>query len=143
MSGRGHHIIPYKIYYTVFGTLIFLTVSTVITASFDLGGFNVPLALTIAAAKATLVVMFFMALKYDTKVNMMVFSVGILFVIVFLSFVLLDTEFRGVFDERKGRAISDQETELVEKQRRSDQVGTMLGGEATTTAEDTVSADGE
>ena len=125
-SGHGHHIIPYKVYYVVFGALIFLTVSTVITASLDLGGFNVPLALSIAAVKATLVVMFFMALKYDSRVNVLVFSVGLLFVLIFLGFTLLDTEFRGTFDKMKGSTISDQEMEQVEQQRRSDEVEDLL-----------------
>lgn len=122
-SGHGHHIIPYKVYYVVFGALIFLTITTVITASIDLGGLNVPLALGIAAVKGTLVVMFFMALKYDSRVNILVFSVGLLFVAVFLGFVLLDTEFRGTFDKMKGSTISDQEMEQVEQQRRSDELG--------------------
>ena len=113
--------------------MIFLTISTVITASINLGGFNVPLALAIAGAKASLVVMFFMALKYDSKINIMVFSVGLLFVVVFLGFTLLDTEFRGAFDERKGSTISDQETELVEQQARDDQVRRMLEDAAGTT----------
>ena len=96
--GHGHHIIPLKVYWAVFGTLIFFTVVTVLSAYVDLGGLNVPLALAIAGAKATLVVMFFMALKYDKKVNLMIFSIGLLFVLVFMGFVLLDTQYRGEFD---------------------------------------------
>ncbi len=80
---------------TVFGSLIFLTILTVVSSRLDLGAFNVPLAMLIATTKAALVVGFFMALKYDNRVNSLVFAVGALFVIVFLSFTLLDTAFRG------------------------------------------------
>ena len=80
---------------TVFGALIFLTIFTVISSRVDLGILNVPLAMLIATTKAALVVGFFMALKYDNRVNSLVFAVGVLFVVVFLSFTLLDTSFRG------------------------------------------------
>jgi len=124
-----HHIIPYKVYYVVFGTLIFLTITTVITASFELGLFSVPVALAIALAKAALVVMFFMALKYDTRVNLLIFTIGLFFVAVFLGFVLLDTEFRGTFDATKAINISDIETEQVELQTRSDEVDELMRAE--------------
>lgn len=140
MSEHKHHIIPYKVYYYVFGGLIFLTISTVITASIDLGGFNVPLALGIAGVKASLVVMFFMALKYDSKVNVMIFSVGLLFVVVFLAFTLLDTETRDVFDRTKGQTISDQQVAAEQQQRRLEEVDAMLESAA---AADTVGQEGE
>lgn len=93
---HGHHIIPQGLLLKVFGGLIFLTVLTVLTATqMDLGVFDVPLALAIAASKSALVVMFFMALKYDNRVNTLTFVVGGIFVIVFLTFTLFDTLFRG------------------------------------------------
>ena len=92
---HGHYIIPIKVLGTVFGVLVFLTVFTVITARIDLGVLNVPLALTIAFTKAFFVVAYFMALKYDNKVNTLVFSVGAVFVLVFLVFTLFDTALRG------------------------------------------------
>jgi cytochrome c oxidase subunit 4 len=93
---HGHHIIPQSILLKVFGALIFFTVLTVLTATqLDLGAFDVPLALAIAGSKAALVVMFFMALKYDNRVNTLTFVVGGIFVVVFLTFTLFDTAFRG------------------------------------------------
>ena len=93
---HGHHIIPQSLLLKVFGGLIFLTVLTVLTATqLDLGAFNVPLALAIAGSKATLVIMFFMALKYDNRVNTLAFVIGAIFVGVFLIFTLCDTAFRG------------------------------------------------
>lgn len=92
---HGHHIASTRMLVTVFGALIFLTIFTVISSRVDLGILNVPLAMLIATTKAALVVGFFMALKYDNRVNSLVFAVGVLFVVVFLSFTLLDTSFRG------------------------------------------------
>ena len=92
---QGHHIASTRMLTTVFGGLVFLTILTVVTSRLDLGAFNVPLALLIATTKGALVVGFFMALKYDNRVNSLVFAVGSLFVIVFITFTLLDTAYRG------------------------------------------------
>ncbi len=90
-----HHITAFKTLLGTFIALVALTVITVVTSQIDLGGFNVPLALSIAVGKATLVVAFFMALKYDNKVNFVVLLVGIVMVVVFVVFTLFDTAFRG------------------------------------------------
>jgi cytochrome c oxidase subunit 4 len=71
-----HHVVPLRIYYAVFAALMILTVITVEAARFDLGhpevlGVRVPLnvivALAIAGTKATLVVLFFMHVKYSGR----------------------------------------------------------------------------
>lgn len=118
-SQHGHHVIPKKTLYTVFGALVFLTILTALTAIFvDIGAFNVPLALAIAGSKATLVVMFFMALKYDNRVNTLTFALGAIFVIVFLVFTLFDTAFRGDLGNVGAETISDIERrESVQRDR--------------------------
>lgn len=123
--GHGHHIIPVKVYLAVFGALLFFTVVTVLAAYADLGGLNVPLALAIAGVKATLVVMFFMALKYDKKVNLMIFSIGLLFVLVFIGFVLLDTEFRGEFDPIQRGTVMEQQASEKALQARRDSIDAL------------------
>lgn len=95
MSHAEHHVSSIKLLSIVFGGLVFLTVLTVLTAQVDLGAFNIPLALTIATTKAALVVVIFMALKWDNKVNTAIFGIGVLFVMVFISFTLFDTLYRG------------------------------------------------
>lgn len=97
MHGKSaaHHIIPVRVLASVFGVLVLLTVVTVITARLDLGAINVPLALAIAASKAALVVSVFMALRYDNRVNALVFFIGTIFVVVFLALTLSDTALRG------------------------------------------------
>ena len=112
---HGHHLIPKKVYWIVFSALIFLTILTYLTAEYlDLGPLNVPLAIAIALFKCSLVVLFFMALKYDTRVNAMVFLLGGVFVLVFIGVTLLDTTFRGFMDEDKGITLQDLERETLE-----------------------------
>lgn len=107
-----HHIIPFKTLASVFGALIVLTVLTVAVAQVDLGPLNIPVAIGIAVSKAALVVMFFMALKYDKPVNSMVFTVGTVFVVVFLVFTLFDTAFRGDIGNVGAQTIEEEEAEL-------------------------------
>jgi cytochrome c oxidase subunit 4 len=92
---HDHHIIPKSTLLKVFGALIVLTVVTYAVAQFDLGPLDIPVAIGIASVKAGLVVAIFMALKYDNPVNAMTFSVGTIFVVVFITFTLFDTAFRG------------------------------------------------
>lgn len=122
-SHHGHHIIPLKVLVTVFAALVVLTVVTVLTAKFvDLGPLNLPLAIAIATTKAGLVVAFFMALKYDNKVNTLAFAIGTMFVIVFLTFTLFDTAFRDYAGNSvDGDTILDQQArEEVIRQREPD-----------------------
>jgi cytochrome c oxidase subunit 4 len=63
------HILPKRIYYTIFAILMFCTYLTVQIAFLDLGALNVVAALTIAVFKAALVVLFFMHVKYSTRLT--------------------------------------------------------------------------
>jgi len=63
------HVVPTRVYYLIFGILMFCTALTVGIAFVDLGPFNVVAALTIAVIKATLVVLFFMHVKYSTRLT--------------------------------------------------------------------------
>jgi cytochrome c oxidase subunit 4 len=88
-------VLPKDTLLKVFGGLILLTILTVAVAYVPLGPLTVPVAIGIATAKATLVVLFFMALKYDNPVNALTFTIGIIMVVVFITFTLFDTAFRG------------------------------------------------
>ncbi|HEY1802161.1 MAG TPA: cytochrome C oxidase subunit IV family protein [Terriglobales bacterium] len=63
----SEHIIPSKIYYMIWVTLMIFTVITAAVAFVDLGPFNTVVALIIATFKATLVVLFFMHVKYTSE----------------------------------------------------------------------------
>ena len=80
------HIVPRRIYYIIFGILMVGTYLTVQAALFDLGALNTVVALTIAVFKAALVVLFFMHVKYSTRLTWAVvvgsvFWLGILLVL--------------------------------------------------------------
>ena len=80
------HIVPTRVYYTIFGILMLCTLATVLIAFVDLGPLNIVAALTIAVFKATLVVLFFMHVKYSTRLTWAVvvgsvFWLGILIVL--------------------------------------------------------------
>ncbi|MEM1127118.1 MAG: cytochrome C oxidase subunit IV family protein [Bacteroidota bacterium] len=105
---------PKKVLYRVFGGLVFLTVLTVATAKADFGPLNfihIPLALGIAGAKTFLVVMFFMALKYDNPVNLLTFLTSVVFVVIFITFTLFDTVFRGDMDNVETRTVMELQVE--------------------------------
>ena len=79
------HIVPTRTYYLIFLTLMVCTAITVAMAFIDLGPLNVVVAMTIAVLKATLVVLFFMHVKYSTQLTWAVvagsvFWLGILLV---------------------------------------------------------------
>ena len=84
------HIIPLKTYFAVFGSLIVLTVLTVTLAQFHFGKMNVLIAILIASAKAALVFLFFMHLKYDHAVNRVILISSLFFVIVLGAFTAGD-----------------------------------------------------
>ena len=80
------HIVPRRVYLTVFGVLLFCTYLTVQIAFIDLGSLNTIAAFLIAAFKATLVILFFMHVKYGLRLTWAVvlgglFWMGILFAI--------------------------------------------------------------
>ncbi len=93
----------------VIGILVFLTILTVALAQVELGIFEVPVALSIALTKAGFVVMIFMALKWDNKVNATILAVGVLCVLIFISFILIDTEFRGDLSNTTEATIMDEQ----------------------------------
>ena len=66
------HVLPLSIYIGIFTALLVLTGTTVAVAFVDLGPFNVVAALTIAVFKATLVVLFFMHVKYSPRLTWLV-----------------------------------------------------------------------
>lgn len=87
---KEHHIIPFKTYATILGILLLMTVITLITARMDFGALNAYIAMGIATFKATLVLLYFMHLKYDDKLYPTLFLTSIFFLLVMYSFSELD-----------------------------------------------------
>jgi cytochrome c oxidase subunit 4 len=83
-------LVPLRIYYTVFLVLLVLTGLTTGVAFFDLGLFSPIVALTIAVVKGSLVVLFFMHLRYSTRLTWVVGGAGIFWLGILLSLSLSD-----------------------------------------------------
>jgi cytochrome c oxidase subunit IV len=103
------HVLPKSVYYIVISILLFLTVVTVLTAHVDLGVFNLPLAMVIASTKAVLVLAVFMHLWWDSKFNVMLFVVSLLFLGVFVVLTMLDTNARDLVDPQRANYLPRDE----------------------------------
>lgn len=64
-----HHVTPPKVYLTTFGALLVLMALTIAASYAHLGVMNNVVAMVIAVTKATLVVLFFMQVRYGTKLT--------------------------------------------------------------------------
>ncbi len=74
--------------------LLVLTVVTVGVSYIDMGFFNVPIALGVACLKVSLVLLFFMHLKYEGKAIVISFLSTIGFLAIMISFTFWDVAFR-------------------------------------------------
>jgi cytochrome c oxidase subunit 4 len=84
------HIVPISVYLAVFFTLIALTWVTAWVSTIDLGRMNIFVALSIAVFKASLVVLFFMHVKYGTKLTKMIVGAGFFWLILLLFITMAD-----------------------------------------------------
>ena len=90
MGSGTHHIIPLKTFVYVLIALLFLTVVTVAIGQVDFGEFNLIVGMAIATVKASLVLAFFMHLKYDDRFYLWIFLLGVFFLVVMFFFSDLD-----------------------------------------------------
>ncbi len=98
-----HHIVPLKVYIGVGIFLYILTAITVAVSLIHLGSWNIIIALSVAGVKAILVALFYMHLRYDKKIFLIIFGVAVLFLVVFISITLIDSMSRGEINpEDKG-----------------------------------------
>jgi cytochrome c oxidase subunit 4 len=93
-----HHIVSPKIYLTIVGVLLVLTATTVAASYVEMGVFNPIVALAIAALKMILVVLFFMHVKYSTKLTKLTVLAGL-----FTFFVLVGMTLSDYFTRAWGR----------------------------------------
>ena len=88
---RVGHIVPLPVLFGVLATLLVMTYVTVAVSWMNFGRFNLWIALGIAVFKASLVVLFFMHLKYDKPFNAIIFIVSMALVMFFIAIALTDT----------------------------------------------------
>ena len=85
-----HHIVSPKVYVLIFGTLLVFTALTVIAAYVEMGVFNPIVALAIACIKAVLVVLYFMHIRYSSKLMKLTIASGVFMFVVLISMTLSD-----------------------------------------------------
>jgi cytochrome c oxidase subunit 4 len=90
------HIVPVRVYWAVFITLLVMTAVTYGIAQIDLGPFNLLVALAIAVFKATLVVLFFMHVKYSTTLTKAIVASGFAFLAIMVFFTMSDFLTRNI-----------------------------------------------
>jgi cytochrome c oxidase subunit 4 len=89
----SEHIVPVRIYVTIFLVLLAGTALTVVAAFVDFPWkLNTIVALTIASAKATFVVLYFMHVRYSPRLVWVIvasalFWMGILFALTFSDYL--------------------------------------------------------
>ena len=88
------HVAPKSMYYMVFGALIVGTILTVAAAKVDMGPLNNVVMLAIAAAKATLVILFFMHVRWSSRLTWVVAMAGFFWLLLLFT-VLGDYVSRG------------------------------------------------
>ena len=87
MSG---HVSSISLYLTIFFALMILTAVTVAAAYLDLGQFNFAVAMVIAGFKASLVVWFFMHVKWQSALTKLTLATGLFFLAILLGMSLID-----------------------------------------------------
>jgi cytochrome c oxidase subunit 4 len=86
------HVAATKVLLVTGGTLLVLTLVTVLATKVDFGAnINLAVAMAIAVIKATLVILFFMHLRYDRLFHSVVFVGAILAAALFVGFTLMDS----------------------------------------------------
>jgi cytochrome c oxidase subunit 4 len=89
-------MISIKIYFGVFAALLGLTALTTGIAFVDLGRIgNISVALTIAVIKAMLVMLYFMHLRYSSRLTILFASAGVFWLGIMLALTLSDYISRG------------------------------------------------
>ena len=94
MSASDHVVSP-GVYVGVFLALMVLTGLTVFASTVDLGMWNTPVALVIAVTKAALVVLFFMHVKYSSRLVSLAVGAALLWLLLLLAGVIADYVSRG------------------------------------------------
>lgn len=91
---NSQHMMSYGKLAAVLITLLILTGVTVGVSYFDMGVYNVPIALGIACFKVSLVLLFFMHLKYESIAIKVSFLSTIGFLAIMISLTFLDIAYR-------------------------------------------------
>mgnify|MGYP001774149109 CR=1 FL=1 len=85
-----HHVVPVRTYLMVFVALLVLLVATVGAYYVDLGPLNIAVALTIALVKAALIVLYFMHVRYSSRLVWVFAAATVVWLIIMLGLTFSD-----------------------------------------------------
>jgi len=91
---QNQHVLPLRVYFGVFLALLAGTALTTWVATIDLGPLNNAVALSIAGAKTALVILYFMHVRYQTKLVWAFSLAGFVWLVLFFILILADYETR-------------------------------------------------
>jgi cytochrome c oxidase subunit 4 len=87
----SEHIVPVRVYLAIFLALMVGTVITVIAAFYNFRGqLNTIIALTIASIKATLVVLYFMHVRYSSRLIWVIVASALFWLALLFAFTFSD-----------------------------------------------------
>lgn len=120
-AAHGHedhvHVMPLPMYFGVFGALLVLTVITVGVSVLGLPPLlSIIVALAVATVKATLVVLYFMHLRYENLFYSFIFVSSLFFVLLFFVFTLGDTAYRGFVVPEQDTAVWREEQLILKRE---------------------------
>ena len=93
MKGEPH-VLPLRVYLVVFVALLLGTALTTWAATLDLGFLNNAVALAIAGTKAALVILFFMHVRYSSRLIWIFSIAGFVWLLLFLVLIMADYDMR-------------------------------------------------
>jgi cytochrome c oxidase subunit 4 len=91
----SEHVTPKRTYFAIWAALLALTYLTVAVSRIDLGRLNTIAALTIAVTKALLVVLFFMHIRYSTRLTKLVVVGGFMWLALLIGLTMADVVSRA------------------------------------------------
>ena len=94
MTEEHAHIVPYKTFLIIWVALLILTAVTVAVAQFNLGAWNIWVALGIATLKSGLVIAVFMHMKYESLLFKLSLLSALAILAIFIGLTFFDVLYR-------------------------------------------------
>ena len=92
------HVASVRTNFVIYALLLLLLLATVGAAYIPMGALNFPLAMTIAATKAVLIVLFFMHALHSHRLTLVIAVASLLWLAIMFSLTLSDYHSRGWLD---------------------------------------------
>jgi cytochrome c oxidase subunit 4 len=104
----SEHIVPRTTYFSVFGALLVFTALTVFAANINFGKMNDVIAMTIAVTKMLLVLLFFMHVRYSSRLIWVIVSAMFFWLLILLLLTLTDYTSRDWFGPNRAGVVNQR-----------------------------------